>query len=138
MIAWADVRATVHAAVTDGVAGLLPPGSVHAFIPLDPALPMAWVGSPINLREADPVTVVAEVSVIVAVDGSDAAQLQALDTLEGAVWSALDGLADGRAVIADGAPIGVGGPSVHTVRVTGEVDVSARSLCTPVPMTLGG
>ena len=125
-----DLRTAVHGVVVTALDGLLPADSVHPFAPMEVALPMVFLGSPIELRPSDPATVIADVDVIIAVDGADESQRVQLDALEGAVWLALDTF--GTATVADGIGLGVGGPTVHAVRITVEVDVAVHTLCPPL------
>ena len=129
MIGLAVVRADVHAALVTGLTGLLPAGSVHPTIPDELALPAVWVDSPIGMRPSDPATVVASVDVVIAVDGAEHAQLAALDDLESAVWVALEQV--GVATLAIGSLLAVGGPNVHAVTVSADVDVDVHTLCPP-------
>jgi len=124
------VRSAVVAALVDGVAAVgLPAGSVHAYPPDELALPAVWLSAAFGLRPADPRTIVAEVSVIIAVDGAEPAQLAALDDLEAAAWVALELV--GSATLAVPTVIDVGGPTVHAVTMTADVDVDVRTLCPP-------
>jgi hypothetical protein len=123
------VRDDVHAALVDGLAGLLEATSVHALIPDELALPTVWIVSPFGQRAKDPVTVVAAVEVIVAVDGAEQAQLAALDRLQGAVWVALDRI--GIVYEAVGVDVLAGGPTVHGVVVRAELFVDVHTLCPP-------
>lgn len=125
----AVTRAQVHAALVAGLAGLLEADSIHDYAPDELALPTVWIGSPFGIREGDPSSILAEVAVIVAVDGAEQAQLVALDALEAAVWVALDNV--GRSRLAIGSQLLVGGPTVHAVTVTADVDVDVRTLCPP-------
>lgn len=126
-----DVRTEVHAALVAGLADVgLPAGSVHAYPPDELNLPAVWVTSPFGLRPSDPRTIVAEVAVIVAVDGAEAAQLAALDMLEAAAWVALETV--GTATLATPQQFVAGGPTLHAVALSADVDVDVRTLCPPV------
>jgi hypothetical protein len=128
------VRATVHAAL---VAALEPAGlpayCVHLFPPDELAVPAAWIVSPFGIRPSDPRTVVAEVSVILVVDGAEPAQLAALDVLEGSAWVALETV--GTATLAVATAFAAGGPTLHAVTITADVDVDVRTLCPPTLAT---
>ena len=131
-----DVRATVAAALTDTIAGLPAPASdvpIHAYPPDELAVPAIWVVSPFGMRPADPRTVVAEVSVLIVVDGAEPAQIAALDVLESAVWVALESV--GTATLAVPTAFAAGGPTLHAVTVTADVDVDVRTLCPPTLAT---
>ena len=69
-------------------------------------------------------------SVVIAVDGAEQSQLAALDELEGAVWIALETV--GTARLATPTVLVAGGPTVHAVTITADVDVDVRTLCPPV------
>ncbi len=136
MIGLDDVRATVAAALADTFAELDPPASsvpVHAYPPDELAVPACWIVSPFGMRPSDPRTIVAEVSVIVVVDGSEPAQLAALDVLEGAAWVALESI--GSATLAVPTAFAAGGPTLHAVTITADVDVDVRTLCPPLLAT---
>jgi hypothetical protein len=127
-----DVRTTVHAALVAGVldAGVLPVTSVHPYPPDELALPAIWVTSPFGMRPSDARTIVAEVSVIVAVDGAEAAQIAALDTLQAVAWVALETV--GTATLATPTLLAAGGAALHAVTISADVDVDVRTLCPPV------
>ena len=123
-----DVRTQVHAELVAVLTPLgLPAESVHAFVPDELALPACWIVSPFGMREGDPATITAVVSVVIAVDGAEQAQLAALDELEAATWVALEAVGTPR--LATPTVLVVGGPSVHAVTVTADVDVDVRTLC---------
>lgn len=129
-----DVRATVHAALTEHLeAAGLPAEAVHAYPPDELAVPAAWIVSPFGMRPSDPRTVVAEVSVVIVVDGAEPAQLAALDVLEAAAWIALETV--GTASLAVPTAFAAGGPTLHAVTVTADVDVDVRTLCPPTTAT---
>lgn len=125
-----DVRAQVHAELVAQLGALLPAESVHTLVPDELALPTVWIVSPFGLREGDPASIVAVVSVVLAVDGAEQSQLAALDELEGAAWVALETV--GTARLATPTVLGAGGPAVHTLTITADVYVDVRTLCTPV------
>lgn len=131
-----DVRTAVHAALIGelGTVGL-PAGSIHAYPPDELAVPAAWIVSPFGMRPQDPRTIVAEVSVIVVVDGAEPAQLAALDMLEAAAWVALETV--GSATLAVPTAFAAGGPTLHAVTITADVDVDVRTLCPPTLATVG-
>lgn len=126
----ADVRTALHAALVEqlGYVGL-PADSIHAIAPDELATPTAWIVSPFGLRPEDPRTIVAEVSVIVVVDGAEPAQLANLDDLTAAAWVALELV--GTATLAGPTVLSAGGPNLHAVTVSGDVDVDVRTLCPP-------
>ncbi len=131
-----DVRATVTAALTDAFAALEAPASsvpVHAYPPDELAVPACWIVSPFGMRPSDPRTVVAEVSVLIVVDGAEPAQLAALDVLEAAAWIALETV--GSATLAVPTAFAAGGPTLHAVTVMADVDVDVRTLCPPTIAT---
>jgi len=125
------VRLELHATLVEqlGAAGL-PADAIHAYAPDELATPTAWIVSPFGIRPSDPRTVVAEVSVIVVVDGAEPAQLAALDDLTAAAWVALELV--GTATLAGATVLAAGGPTLHAVTVAGDVDVDVRTLCPPV------
>jgi len=126
-----DVRADVHAVLVEhlGAAGL-PATSVHAYLPDELATPTAWIVSPFGLRPTDPRTVIADVSVIIVVDGAEPAQLAALDAWTAAAWVALETV--GIATLAVPTVFPAGGPTLHAVTLSADVDVDARTLCPPI------
>ena len=126
-----DVRTTVHAALVAGVAdaGILSVTSVHAYPPDELAVPACWIVSPFGMRPSDPRTIVAEVSVLIVVDGAEPAQIAALDVLESAAWIALESI--GSATLAVPTAFAAGGPTLHAVTITADVDVDVRTLCPP-------
>jgi len=129
-----DVRATVHAALTEGLAAAgMPAEAVHAYPPDELAVPACWIVSPFGMRPSDPRTVVAEVSVLIVVDGAEPAQLAALDALEAAAWIALESV--GSATLAIPTAFAAGGPTLHAVTVMADVDVDVRTLCPPTTAT---
>jgi hypothetical protein len=131
-----DVRATVAAALADTFADLAAPAStipVHAYPPDELAVPACWIVSPFGMRPSDPRTVVAEVSVLIVVDGSEPAQIAALDVLEAAAWVALESV--GTATLAVPTSFAAGGPTLHAVTITADVDVDVRTLCPPTLAT---
>ena len=133
MIGLDGVRLAVYAELIDvlaGVSDLVPSTSIHAYPPDELALPAVWIVSPFGIRPADPRTIVAEVSVLIAVDGAEPAQLAALDVLEAAVWVALELV--GTATLAVPTSFAAGGPTLHAVTITADVDVDVRTLCPPV------
>jgi len=132
----ADVRADVHGSLIAqmGAAGL-PATSVHAFVPDELATPAVWIVSPFGIRPSDPRTIVAEVSVIVVVDGAEPAQLAALDDLTAAAWVALELV--GTATLATPTAFVAGGPTLHAVTVSADVDVDVRTLCPPTLEAVG-
>jgi hypothetical protein len=128
------VRADVHAElVAELVAVGLPAESIHAYPPDELAVPAAWIVSPFGMRPSDPRTIVAEVSVIVVVDGAEPAQLAALDRLQAAAWVALEHA--GTATLAVPTAFAAGGPTLHAVTITADVDVDVRTLCPPALAT---
>ena len=136
MIGLDDVRATVAAALADTFADLEAPAStipVHAYPPDELAVPACWIVSPFGMRPSDPRTIVAEVSVLIVVDGAEPAQVAALDVLEGAAWIALESV--GSATLAVPTAFAAGGPTLHAVTITADVDVDVRTLCPPTLAT---
>lgn len=129
----ADVRAEVHRALVDGLAGIVAPELVHEYVPDELATPCVWVESPLELRAYDVAELIAVAGVLIVVDGAEHAQLAALDDLEGAAWVALEGV--GIATGAIGVRLGAGGPTLHAVRLTVELRVAARTLCPPALLT---
>lgn len=132
-VSLAGVRAEVHAALVGGLAGLLPPEAVHAFVPDELATPAVWVDSPLEMRSYDTAEVLAVAGVLIVVDGAEHEQLAALDDLESAAWVALEDV--GTATGALGVLLGAGGPTLHAVRLTVEVYVATRTLCPPALAT---
>jgi hypothetical protein len=120
-----DVRATVHAALTEGLAAAgLPAEAVHAYPPDELAVPACWIVSPFGMRPSDQRTVVAEVSVLIVVDGAEPAQLAALDALEAAAWIALESI--GSATLAIPTAFAAGGPTLHALCPPTTATVPAR------------
>jgi len=125
-----DVRTDLHAALVEQLGAVgLPADAIHAFVPDELATPTAWIVSPFGIRPQDPRTVVAEVSVIVVVDGAEPAQLANLDSLEAAAWVALEQV--GTATLAAATALAGGGSTLHAVTLSGDVDVDVRTLCPP-------
>lgn len=130
MIGLDGVRADVVAALAvQFEAAGAPNVPVFPYPPDELALPAAWLTSPFGMRPGDPRTIVAEVSVIVAVDGAEPAQVAALDKLQAAAWVALETV--GTASLALATVFVAGGPLLHAVTLTADVDVDARTLCPP-------
>jgi len=88
------------------------------------------VDDPFGMRPSDPRTIVAEVAVIVAVDGAEPAQLAALDLLQAIAWIALETV--GTATLATPQQFVAGGATLHAVALSADVDVDVRTLCPPV------
>ena len=129
----ADLRAEVYAALIDGMVPPLEPESVCGYVPLELATPCVWIDSPIELRQYDVAELVAAVGVLIVVDGSDEAQLIALDDLESLAWLALETC--GTATGATGVLLPAGGPTLHAVRLELETPLAARTLCPPNLLT---
>ena len=126
-----DVRRTVYDALFAGVVdAAVPIVSVHAYPPDELTVPAIWITTPFGMRPSDPRTIVAEVAVIVAVDGAEPAQLAALDLLQAIAWIALETV--GTATLATPQQFVAGGATLHAVALSADVDVDVRTLCPPV------
>ena len=130
MIGLDGVRTSVHAElIATLTAEGLPAEAIHAYPPDELAVPACWIVSPFGMRSSDPRTIVAEVSVLIVVDGAEPAQLAALDRLQAAAWVA-SSMPGPRC--SPSRPYAAGGPTLHAVTITADVDVDVRTLCPPV------
>lgn len=119
-------RDEVYAALQGAVGDF--PWRVHRTADTQPAAPVIFIDSPSLQTGASGIVNVA-LPVVIVVDGSIAAQVDALDDFLARVWGPLarvGNVSDSRPAVLD-----VGGPSLRAQIVNVSVDVTAGSLCPP-------
>ena len=125
-----DARTRLYDAVVAELAEF--PWRVHRVTPAQIAAPTVYLDS-VELfvdRSTGPGLIVATFPVVMIVDGTVRAQVEALDDLVARVWSALLGIGadptDARPYALD-----VGGPSLRAQGVRADVMLQALTLCAP-------
>lgn len=101
---------------------------VHRTDPVQIAAPMVFIDNP-TISTSQPGLVAVTFPVVMVVDGTITAQVEQLDDLLSAVWSAASKV--GAPTNAGPAALDVGGPSLRAQVLSVTIDMAAVTLCPP-------
>ena len=121
----AQARTDLHEALHD-----VTPSTwrIHRTAPTQPAAPVVFIDSPTISTQSSGLVAVS-FPVVMVVDGTIRAQLEQLDDLLAAVWTAAAKV--GRPTSTSPAALDVGGPSLRAQVLTVEIVIAAVTLCPP-------
>lgn len=109
------------------------PWRVHRVPDVAPAAPVMFIDSP-TLSVSNGSIVTISFPVVIITDGSVTAQIEALDDLLAAAWTAastVGNVTDSRPAVLD-----VGGPSLRAQIINVDMDTTAKTLCPPTLLTV--
>ena len=127
----AEARSELHEALK----GVTPSTwRVHRTAPPQITAPTVFIDSP-SILTTTPGLVLVTFPIVMVVDGTVRAQLEQLDDLLSAVWTAASRV--GAPTASNPIARDVGGPSLRAQVVSVEIDIAASTMCLPSLVTSG-
>ena len=127
----AEARTALHEALQ----GVTPSTwRIHRTAPAQITAPVVFIDSP-TIASTTPGLVTVSFPVVMVVDGTVRAQLEQLDDLLAAVWTAASKA--GSPTSSNPVALDVGGPSLRAQVLTVEITVAAVTMCPPSLVTAG-
>ena len=127
----AEARSDLHEALQ----GVTPSTwRIHRTAPANIAAPTVFIDSP-TIQTNTPGLVSVTFPVVMIVDGAVYAQLEQLDDLLSAVWTAASKI--GSPTTSNPASLDAGGPSLRAQVLSVEIVMAASTMCTPSLITSG-